>query len=119
MCITLLVLEDSNESFHQVSLLKKITPTQALVTKSIDKRHSVLKDTSITLQKQFIDDLVLLISCFVGTVKQIIVHVRVNHLLQCSLSSCLRKSPSECLQSRTYFDGLVRFKKEVFDQREV
>jgi hypothetical protein len=41
------------------------------------------------------------------------VHVSVDYLLESSLSPCLRKPPSECLQSGTYFDRLVRIEKEV------
>jgi hypothetical protein len=68
MCVTLLFFQDGYERLHKITFLKKVTSTQALVTQCVDKSHGVFKNTSVTLQQQFINNLVLVFGSFVGTV---------------------------------------------------
>lgn len=117
MCITLFVFKDGYQCFDKIALLEEVTSSQAFIAERINKRHGVLEDTSITLQKQLIDDLVL--ARFVNAVEQIVVHIRIDHLLKSLLSSGFCEPPSEGLESRTDLDGFVRFKKKVLDKREV
>jgi hypothetical protein len=111
--ITLFSLKNPYQSLNEVSLLQQVASSQTLVTKSIDESHGVLENSSISTEKQLVNDLSL--ALLGATVQQVVVHERVDYLLLSTLATCLCESPPEGLQSSTDFDGFTGIKQEVFD----
>jgi len=80
MSISLLFLENLDQSLYQVTFLKKIAPSETFISQSIYECHSVLQNTPIWLKKEFIDDFSWSLVILVITIQQIVMLVSINNL---------------------------------------